>query len=564
MSSRELALAAKARGNSAFSERNFSDAVKAFSEAIQHDNTDHVFFSNRSACYAELGEYQKALEDAEQCVSLAPSWVKGYSRKGLALFKLGKYDDAKKAYEEGLKYDPENEQLKEGIQSVKDQTEQAQNPFASLFGPDIWMKIKLNPRLSPFLDDPDFVNKVNLLQQNPQAIGTMLGDPKIKALFGALIGMDFDMAGQEGDREDAGEPAEETPAPAPKPSATSAKKSAAPEKKPEPAKTPEEEKADASKEEGNKFFKLKQYDEAIQHYLAAHEILPENPVYISNIAASYLEAGNNEKAIEYCEKVLELRGTVAVDLNLVAKAYARLGHAYTSLKKYEEAISAFEKSLVEKYDRKIELKKDKLRELKKKLDFENYIDPEKSLHHKEEGNKHFQEGKWVPAIEEYSEAIRRNPSDPKIYSNRAAAYVKLMEWGKALDDAEKALSLDPSFVKAYLRKAKIQFFLKQYHKAIETYKAGLAIDPNSDELKEGLDETRRAIAVGNMSGEADPERQKRAMEDPEVQAILRDPSMQAALQQMQTNPAAAQKLLADPDIRSKFETLVAAGVLQVR
>jgi stress-induced-phosphoprotein 1 len=234
------------------------------------------------------------------------------------------------------------------------------------------------------------------------------------------------------------------------------------------------------------------------------------------------------------------------------------------LKKYEEAISAFEKSLVEKYDRKIELKRDKIRELKKKLDNENYINPEKSLYHKEEGNKHFQEGKWVPAIEEYTEAIRRNPNDAKIYSNRAAAFVKLMEWGKAMEDAEKAIALEPTFVKAYLRKAKIQFFLKQYHKAIETYKQGLVISPDSDELKEGMQETRMAIARSNMSGEADPERQKRALEDPEIQAILRDPNMQSALQAMQSDPAAAQKLMADPDVARKVETLIAAGVLQVR
>ena len=38
------------------------------------------------------------------------------------------------------------------------------------------------------------------------------------------------------------------------------------------------------------------------------------------------------------------------------------------------------------------------------------------------------------------------------------------------------------------------------------------------------------IQEANQSGEADPERQKRAMADPEIQAILGDPQMRSILQ----------------------------------
>jgi stress-induced-phosphoprotein 1 len=565
MSNRELALAAKAKGNAAFSEGRFEEGIAAFTEAISHDSSDHVFFSNRSACYAGLENFEKALEDAKECVKLAPSWAKGYSRLGLALFKLGKYEEAKAAYEDGLKHDPENEQLKEGIESVDSQMNKQANPFGNLFGPDIWMKIQTNPRLAPYLADQDFVSKVNMLQKNPQAISTMLSDPKIQALFGALLGMNFSGDEEAPATEQQSEP-EKATSPPPKqrdePKPSQAKSASAPE----PAKklSPEEEAAENAKAIGNEHFKKREFALAIENYVKAYELFPENPVYLSNICAAYLESGDNEKTIEYGQKVLDLRNTQSVDLNLVAKVFARMGHAYSNLEKYAEALTSFEKSLVEKYDRKIELKRDKIRDLKKKLDAESYLDDVKSLHHKEEGNKYFAEGKWGPAIEEYTEAIKRNPKDAKLYSNRSAALVKLMEWGKALEDANTAIAIDPQFVKAYLRKAKIQFFLKQYHKAIETYKAGLAISPDSDELKEGLMETRYAIAQSNMSGAADPERQKRAMEDPQIQAILQDPNMQAALQAMQTDPKAAQKLMQDPVLREKVETLVAAGVLQVR
>ncbi len=49
---------------------------------------------------------------------------------------------------------------------------------------------------------------------------------------------------------------------------------------------------------------------------------------------------------------------------------------------------------------------------------------------------------------------RRNPTDAKIYSNRAACYTKLMSFDLALKDCERAIELDPQFIKAYLRKVR--------------------------------------------------------------------------------------------------------------
>ena len=54
------------------------------------------------------------------------------------------------------------------------------------------------------------------------------------------------------------------------------------------------------------------------------------------------------------------------------------------------------------------------------------------------------------------------------------------------------------------------------------------------------------------------------MADPEIQQILQDPAVRQTLQDMQENPAYAQKAMADPDLRGKIEKLVAAGVLQVK
>ena len=97
----------------------FDAAAKHFTAAIENDPTDHVFFSNRSACYASVGKLNAAITDAEKCVELKPDWGKGYSRLGLALYKKGDLAGAQKAYAAGLACDPNNVQCNDGLAEVR-------------------------------------------------------------------------------------------------------------------------------------------------------------------------------------------------------------------------------------------------------------------------------------------------------------------------------------------------------------------------------------------------------------------------------------------------------------
>ena len=130
----EEALELKNKGNKAFQEGKFDESIEFFSDAIAINPNDHVYYSNRSGAYASKKDYQKAFEDSAKCVEIKPDWAKGYQRKGLAEFYLDKYDEAIETYNVGLKLDPNNAALKEGLSRATSEKKASNDPMRGMFG----------------------------------------------------------------------------------------------------------------------------------------------------------------------------------------------------------------------------------------------------------------------------------------------------------------------------------------------------------------------------------------------------------------------------------------------
>jgi len=267
--------------------------------------------------------------------------------------------------------------------------------------------------------------------------------------------------------------------------------------------------------------------------------------------------------LEECQKALDIGQENYNDFALKAKAMERMANAYWCLEEFDTGIEYLNKAQMEIHDNK---RYEKLRkwnkQLKKKKELA-YIDPEKALLEKEEGNKLFKANDFKGAIERYTEAIKRDPSNPTYYNNRCAAYQKTMDMNEAVKDANTALKLDPKNIKALSRRATCEYFTKEYHKALETYQAILAIDESNKDAEAGIKRVVRIIEGNMASGEVDPEQRARAMGDPEIKKILEDPYMQSVLREMQTDPAAFQGYMQQPDVAAKIQKLIQSGILQV-
>ncbi|RKF53208.1 Heat shock protein sti1-like protein [Erysiphe neolycopersici] len=571
----------KALGNKAISEKNFDEAIKLFTEAIAIEPTNHILFSNRSAAYASKKDYQNALDDAENVTKLKSDWAKGWGRVGAAKHGLGDLVGAREAYEKGLEIDSNNAQIKSGLSSVVRAIEAEtsgdglnSNPIdgiGKMFNdPQIFQKLASNPKTSKFLADPSFMMKLTNLKNNPNATQEMFSDPRMIQVLGVLMGVDMSMAGGDDSFNTSGvsksEIDEDVVMSDAKPSQPSKETDPEPELLDEGDIKKAESKAAADKEKelGTQAYKKRNFDEAISHYNKAWE-LHKDIVYLNNLGAAYFEMGDFEKCIETCTKAIEEGREIYADFKMIAKSYARIGLAYEKKDDLESAIANYKKSLTE---HRIPETVNKLRAAEKKK-IENaraaYINPEKAEEARELGNSKFKESDWPAAVEAYSEMIKRAPDDPRGYSNRAAAFMKLLEFPSAIDDCDKAIKKDPKFIRAYIRKAQAYFGMREYSKCLDVCTEASEADITQTNNKEIEAQQQKALRAMYSARENETEEQtkERIQRDPAILEIMQDPVMQSILQQAQNDPAALQEHMRNPAIRTKIQKLVAAGVIRV-
>lgn len=314
----------------------------------------------------------------------------------------------------------------------------------------------------------------------------------------------------------------------------------------------------AEKDLGNNAYKKKDFETAMKHYNKAVDLDSTNIIFRNNRAAVYFEMANYDQCIKECEEAIEIGRENRADYKLIAKALARIGSSFQKKGDLKNALVYFNKSLSEHRDSEVVKKTQEVDKALKEQERLEYINPDKSLEEKQKGNEAFTKGSYPEALKYYSEAIKRNPTDAKIYSNRAACYAKLMEFNMAIRDSDECIRLDPTFVKGYLRKGASLMAIREFSRASDAYQKALEIDPN---CQEAIDAYRNCLVQENK----DPESiRRKAMQDPEVQQIITDPAMQMILQQMQKDPQALREHLKNPEIAKKIEKLIEAGIIAIR
>ncbi|KAL4217288.1 DnaJ subfamily C member 7 [Mactra antiquata] len=355
----------KTLGNEYYKNKNYTEAISCYTQAINLCPTCAAYYGNRSACYMMLNKYNEALADARQAIKLDDKFVKGYIREGNCLIELGDPQAAKRSYTTVLEMEKDNQVAKEKLvlaESLHKYVTMAEDDYnkkdyrRALFCIDqclqqcsscIRYKIR-KAELLTCLDRHDEAQEIanDVLHRegmNADAIyvrGLCLyyQDNMEKAFqhFQQVLRLAPDH-----------QKAKETYRKA--------------------------KQLIAKKEEGNKEFRAGKFHEAYNIYTAALLIDPNNKFTNSklycNRATVCSKIGKQEQSLEDCTRAIELD-------DKYVKAYMRRAKSYMDAEKYEEAVRDYEKICqLDKtrenkrllQDAKLELKKSKRKDYYKIL-----------------------------------------------------------------------------------------------------------------------------------------------------------------------------------------------------
>jgi tetratricopeptide (TPR) repeat protein len=120
------------------------------------------------------------------------------------------------------------------------------------------------------------------------------------------------------------------------------------------------------------------------------------------------------------------------------------------------------------------------------------LDPANAKVYRERGNAYMQKGDFDKAIADYNQAIRLNPDFAEAYNSRGTAYGTKGDFDRAIADFTQALRLDPNYANAYYNRGNAYYMKKDYDKAIADYEACLRLNPNYANAKNNLNAARQA------------------------------------------------------------------------
>ncbi|XP_022848632.1 serine/threonine-protein phosphatase 5-like isoform X2 [Olea europaea var. sylvestris] len=96
----------KLLANEAFKAHKYSQAIDLYTQAIEANNDNAVYWANRAFAHTKLEEYGSAILDSTKAIEIDPKYSKGYYRRGAAYLGLGKFKEALKDFQQVKKLCP--------------------------------------------------------------------------------------------------------------------------------------------------------------------------------------------------------------------------------------------------------------------------------------------------------------------------------------------------------------------------------------------------------------------------------------------------------------------------
>lgn len=86
--------------NEAFKAHKYSQAIDLYTQAIELNGQNAVYWANCAFAHIKLEEYGSAIQDSTKAIEIDPKYSKGYYRRGTAYLAMGKFKDALKDFQQ--------------------------------------------------------------------------------------------------------------------------------------------------------------------------------------------------------------------------------------------------------------------------------------------------------------------------------------------------------------------------------------------------------------------------------------------------------------------------------
>ncbi|KAG0648317.1 Serine threonine-phosphatase T [Hyphodiscus hymeniophilus] len=115
----DQAVAFKNDGNKAFAAHDWVTAIELYTKAIELNDKDPVFYSNRAQANIKSEAYGYAIADATKAIELKPDFVKAYFRRAIAYTAILKSRDALRDFQKVVSLNPADKDAKLKLEECK-------------------------------------------------------------------------------------------------------------------------------------------------------------------------------------------------------------------------------------------------------------------------------------------------------------------------------------------------------------------------------------------------------------------------------------------------------------
>ncbi|NWX43506.1 TTC31 protein, partial [Steatornis caripensis] len=115
-----------------------------------------------------------------------------------------------------------------------------------------------------------------------------------------------------------------------------------------------------------------------------------------------------------------------------------------------------------------------------------------------------QKGRYAEAVQAFTEAMKLNPREHRLFGNRSYCYEKLRLYEEALRDAQVSLRLQPGWPKGFFRKGKALRGLEHYAEAASMFEELLRLDGANADAAAQLEDCRALLRQSSACGQSSP------------------------------------------------------------